>query len=223
MKKLTIALAGQPNSGKSTLFNLLTGAQQFIANYPGVTVEKKMGYINIDGEKAKIVDLPGTYSLTSYSLEETAARNYLLSGEVDIVLNIIDAVNLERGLNLTLQLKQLGLPLILILNMMDIVEKKQIEINTDKLAEKLDIPVVKAAAKKKRGKEKIISAAKDLYSRNNRNNADYKLIIYDQEVESAVKILAYFFSKEETYAAYSNRWLAVSLLAGEFNFESEKA
>lgn len=155
MSEINVAVAGQPNSGKSTMFNLLTGARQFIANYPGVTVEKKTGVLKIDSDKCNLIDLPGTYSLSSYSLEETVARDYLLSGQADLILNIVDASNFERSLNLTLQLLEIGLPMVIVLNMMDIVEKREIKIEAEKLSEKLNCPVVKAVAKKAQGKEKL--------------------------------------------------------------------
>ncbi|MBU4258207.1 MAG: 50S ribosome-binding GTPase, partial [Proteobacteria bacterium] len=118
----TIALAGNPNSGKTTLFNELTGSRQHVGNYPGVTVEKKQGiYIN-NGHKLSIVDLPGTYSLTAYSLEEVVARDFLVNEKPEMVVNIVDASNLERNLYLTLQFMEIGIPVCIALNMMDVAE-----------------------------------------------------------------------------------------------------
>ena len=131
-----IALAGNPNSGKTTLFNALTGSNQFVGNWPGVTVEKKEGKWKEDKEVV-IMDLPGIYSLSPYTLEEVVARNYLITERPDAILNIVDGTNLERNLYLTTQLLELGIPVVMAINMMDIVRKNGDEINTKKLAEKL--------------------------------------------------------------------------------------
>ena len=128
-----IALAGNPNSGKTTLFNALTGSNQFVGNWPGVTVEKKEGKWKEDKEVV-IMDLPGIYSLSPYTLEEVVARNYLITERPDAILNIVDGTNLERNLYLTTQLLELGIPVVMAINMMDIVRKNGDEINTKKLA-----------------------------------------------------------------------------------------
>ena len=133
-----IALAGNPNSGKTTLFNALTGSNQFVGNWPGVTVEKKEGKWKEDKEVV-IMDLPGIYSLSPYTLEEVVARNYLITERPDAILNIVDGTNLERNLYLTTQLLELGIPVVMAINMMDIVRKNGDEINTKKLAEKLGL------------------------------------------------------------------------------------
>ena len=131
-----IALAGNPNSGKTTLFNALTGSNQFVGNWPGVTVEKKEGKWKEDKEVV-IMDLPGIYSLSPYTLEEVVARNYLITERPDAILNIVDGTNLERNLYLTTQLLELGIPVVMAINMMDIVRKNGDEINTKSLAVKL--------------------------------------------------------------------------------------
>ena len=133
---ITIALAGNPNCGKTTLFNALTGATQYVGNWPGVTVEKKEG--KLKGHKDVIIaDLPGIYSLSPYSLEEVVARNYLINEKPDAILNIIDGTNLERNLYLSTQLMELGIPVVMAVNMMDLVRKNGDQINIKKLAEKL--------------------------------------------------------------------------------------
>ena len=142
-----IALAGNPNSGKTTLFNALTGSNQFVGNWPGVTVEKKEGKWKEDKEVV-IMDLPGIYSLSPYTLEEVVARNYLITERPDAILNIVDGTNLERNLYLTTQLLELGIPVVMAINMMDIVRKNGDEINTKKLAEKLGCEVVTISALK---------------------------------------------------------------------------
>jgi ferrous iron transport protein B len=125
-KVLNLALAGNPNVGKSVIFNQLTGLSQTIGNWPGKTVEKKEGYLEFLGFQIKIVDLPGIYSLSTYSLEELVSREYLVSGNVDVIINVIDATNLERNLFLTFQLLELKLPMVLCINQMDILRKRNI-------------------------------------------------------------------------------------------------
>ena len=153
-----IALAGNPNSGKTTLFNALTGSNQFVGNWPGVTVEKKEGKWKEDKEVV-IMDLPGIYSLSPYTLEEVVARNYLITERPDAILNIVDGTNLERNLYLTIQLLELGIPVVMAINMMDIVRKNGDEINTKKLAEKLGCEVVTISALKGDGIKDAASRA----------------------------------------------------------------
>lgn len=131
-----IALAGNPNSGKTTLFNALTGSNQFVGNWPGVTVEKKEGKLK-DDKETTVIDLPGIYSLSPYTLEEVVARNYLIGQRPDAILNIVDGTNLERNLYLSTQLMELGIPVVMAINMMDVVKKSGDQINTKLLSEKL--------------------------------------------------------------------------------------
>ena len=153
--KMTIALAGNPNSGKTTLFNALTGANQFVGNWPGVTVEKKEGKLKKHSD-VTITDLPGIYSLSPYTLEEVVARNYLIDERPDAILNIVDGTNLERNLYLTTQLCELGIPVVVAVNMMDVVEKTGVKINTAELARALGCKVVEISALKSKG---ILEAA----------------------------------------------------------------
>ena len=159
-----IALAGNPNCGKTTLFNALTGSNQFVGNWPGVTVEKKEG--KLKGHKdVTIMDLPGIYSLSPYTLEEVVARNYLIAERPDAILNIIDGTNLERNLYLSTQLMELGIPVIMAVNMMDIVEKNGDKIHIDKLSKALGCEVVKISALKgtgiKEAAEKAVKVAQN--------------------------------------------------------------
>ncbi len=149
MKSITIGLVGNPNCGKTTLFNQLTGANLKVGNWPGVTVEKKTGQFNFKNTKVNVVDLPGIYSLSATSLDETIARDYILSGEADVIINIVDASNLERNLYLTFQLLEMGVHVIIALNMMDIVEKQRTTIDIQAMAKTLKCPVVPIVAKKK--------------------------------------------------------------------------
>ena len=134
--EIRVALAGNPNSGKTTLFNDLTGSNQFVGNWPGVTVEKKEGKL-IKHDDVTIVDLPGIYSLSPYTLEEVVARKYLIDERPDAILNIVDGTNLERNLYLTTQLIELGIPVVIAINMMDVVRKKGDRLDTDALAKRL--------------------------------------------------------------------------------------
>jgi ferrous iron transport protein B len=154
-----IALAGNPNCGKSTLFNAITGARQHVGNYPGITVEKKEGYCNFNGTRLKLVDLPGTYSLTAYSMEELVARNYLIEDRPGVVINIVDASNLERNLYLTVQLLELGIPLLVALNMVDMATARGVSINSEELGRRLGVPVIPTIARTGKGKEELLEAA----------------------------------------------------------------
>ena len=155
----TIALAGNPNSGKTTLFNALTGARQHVGNYPGVTVEKKTGVYRIENRAFSLVDLPGTYSMTAYSMEEIIARDYLATEKPSVVVNIVDAANLERNLYLTLQLIEMGVPVCIALNMMDVAEGRGIRIDIARLSELLGVPVIPTVARSGKGKRELMAAA----------------------------------------------------------------
>ena len=157
--EMTIGFIGNPNCGKTTLFNAYTGANLKVANWPGVTVEKVEGIMKEHDLTIHLVDLPGTYSLTSYTMEETVSRQFILSDEVDVIINVADASALERSLYLTLQLLELGKPVVLALNMMDIVEKRGMEIDMHRLPEMLGIPVIPVSARKRRGLDILLHAA----------------------------------------------------------------
>ena len=156
MMELRIALAGNPNSGKTTLFNKLTGSNQFVGNWPGVTVEKKEGKLK-KHEGVTVTDLPGIYSLSPYTLEEVVARNYLIGQRPDAILNIVDGTNLERNLYLTTQLTELGIPVVVAINMMDIVRKKGDEIDIPKLSKELGCRIVEISALKETGLQEAAS------------------------------------------------------------------
>ena len=153
------ALAGNPNCGKTTLFNAVTGSNQYVGNWPGVTVEKKEGKITHDNMDASIVDLPGIYSLSPYSMEEIVTRNYIIDEKPDLIINIVDATNLERNLYLSLQLAELGIPMVIALNMIDMVEKNGDSIDVDMLSVLLGIRVVPISAAKGTGIHKLLHAA----------------------------------------------------------------
>jgi len=159
-ERFTIALAGNPNSGKSTVFNALTGARQHVGNWPGKTVEKKEDTCKRDGYEIQVVDLPGTYSLTAYSLEEVIARDYIIEEKPDVVIGVVDAANLERNLYLAIQILELGVPLVLALNMSDIADSRGLRIDTEMLSRGLNgTPVVPTVANKGKGIDELLGAA----------------------------------------------------------------
>lgn len=155
---INVGFIGNPNCGKTTLFNAYTGANLKVANWPGVTVEKKEGCTNYNGQEFRLIDLPGIYSLTSYTMEETVSRECIMSDEIDVLINVVDASSLERNLYLTLQLIELGKPVILALNMMDIVEERGMEIDLHRLPEILGIPCIPVSARKKTGLSVLMHA-----------------------------------------------------------------
>jgi len=170
---IQVGFVGNPNCGKTTLFNAYTGAKLKVANWPGVTVEKKEGAFKYHDHKFKLVDLPGIYSLTSYTMEEKLTRQYILDDEVDVIIDVADASSLERNLYLTLQLIELGKPVVLALNMMDIVEERGMEIDLHRLPEMLGIPVIPVSARKKTGLDILMHAVAHHKSKSKDNNLEH--------------------------------------------------
>lgn len=206
---IRIALAGNPNCGKTTMFNDLTGANQYVGNWPGVTVEKKEGKYTRDKD-VTITDLPGIYSLSPYSPEEIVARDYLLEGGPDAVINLVDATNLERNLYLTSQILNLGVPVVIALNMMDLVEKNGDKIDVDGLSRELGCPIVPTSALKGRGMEDVVKAAIDAARTKKAPASQMK---FDAAVEEAlVKIEGVLGDKVAPNAA---RWYAIKLFEAE--------
>ncbi len=211
MANKLLALAGQPNCGKSTLFNLITGARQYVANYPGVTVEKLGGTCVIDGQKISVVDLPGTYAFTSYSPEEKAARDFILNDKPDVVVAVVDASTLNKGLYFVLQLLEMGRPVILALNMMDVAKRRGLVIDVDLLSEKLGIPVVpvQATNAKTEGKKQLF----DLIAKYTENTPELASKPLDYGVlEKHIEALAAQVEPVGQALHYPKRWLAIKLL-----------
>ncbi|NLM94912.1 MAG: ferrous iron transport protein B [Firmicutes bacterium] len=203
-----IAIAGNPNSGKTALFNAMTGARQHVANWPGVTVEKKEGTLIKDGRSAQVVDLPGTYAFSSRAIDETIARDFILWEEPDVVINVVDATNLERNLYLTVQLLEMGAPLVLALNMMDEAEDLGLAIDVSKLSETLGIPVVPTAAVWGKGVDELIAAA---FTRAGKPRAQDFRIDYGPVAEDGIARLARILTPEFCRGR-SSRWVAIKLL-----------
>jgi ferrous iron transport protein B len=156
MKQLHVALAGNPNAGKSSIFNALTGSHQHVGNWPGKTVEKKEGHFSQDGVEVKVVDLPGTYSLTAFSPEEVIARDYILNEKPDLVVTVLDSANLERNLYLAVQVLELGVPVVAALNMSDVADSRGIKIDTAQLSVALKSPVVRTVARENQGIKELV-------------------------------------------------------------------
>ncbi len=211
-KHLSIALAGNPNSGKTTIFNNMTGTRQKVGNWPGVTVEKKEGSINKSGYDLKIIDLPGTYSLTPFSIEEIVARNFILDERPDVVIDIIDASNLERSLYLATQLREIDCKVLFALNMADVARTRGIKIDDKKLSELLAVPVVFTIGNKNKGIETLLERAIELAESDDVIPKKRK-VKYSKDIEDSISKMEHFI---ENHAAdsipYNVRWTAIKLL-----------
>lgn len=206
---IVIALAGNPNSGKTSMFNQLTGARQHVGNWPGVTVERKEGTLKYKDNLVNVVDLPGTYSLGAYSEDEVVAKDFLLYHSPDVTVNIVDTTNLQRNLYLTLQLLEMGANTVLALNMYDQVEKRQQKIDIDKLSSILGIPVVKTSASKGEGVTQLVSTAVNIAGRDKTPLE----INYGNELEEEIKnISEIVVMNNELKVKYNIRWLALKIL-----------
>lgn len=207
-----IALAGNPNCGKTTIFNALTGANQYVGNWPGVTVEKKEGKLRFGGDEYRIVDLPGTYSLTAYSQDEVVARNFIVMDKPDLVVNVVDASAIERNLYLTIQLLEMGTKVIIALNMIDEAENKGIKIDVNSLEKKIGVPIVPLVASKQSGindlKAKIAEAV------HGQMPPSIK-ITYGPAIDSAISSLSQIITESGISGDYPPNWLALKLLEND--------
>jgi len=213
-KTIRIALAGNPNSGKTTIFNNLTGAQQHVGNYPGVTVEKKEGRFRHDGREIHVTDLPGTYSLTAYTVEELIARNFLIEERPDVVVDVVDESNLERNLYLAVQLMELGVPLILAFNMNDVAKAQGLETDTRLLSELFGVTIVPTVGHKGVGmvelKEAVIEVADAKAQENHRT------VSYGEEIDVELARIITLLEKGPALPRNLNaRWVAVKLLEND--------
>ncbi len=226
---INVGFIGNPNCGKTTLFNAYTGANLKVANWPGVTVEKKEGMTEYEGDRFKLIDLPGIYSLTSYTMEETVSRECIMSDDVDVIVDVVDALSLERNLYLTLQLIELGKPVVLALNMMDIVEERGMEIDLHRLPEMLGIPAIPVSARKRTGLSILMHAVKHhegltgqdplihhhqekeaSSSHRHNHHAEYAMV-YSDEIEDKIDILIERLSAQDPDLS-NKRWHAIKLL-----------
>ncbi|MDE7324875.1 MAG: ferrous iron transport protein B, partial [Lachnospiraceae bacterium] len=227
-RELQVGFVGNPNCGKTTLFNAYTGARLKVANWPGVTVEKKEGALKYHKHQFKLVDLPGIYSLTSYTMEEKLTRQFILNSEVDVIVDVADASALERNLYLTLQLIELGKPVVLALNMMDIVQERGMEIDLHRLPEMLGIPCIPVSARKRTGLQILIHTVahhqekrrailehqhpeKGKPSHHKHNHHEEFAMVYDDVIEDKIDELTERM-KEKGFKSPNYRWHALKLL-----------
>jgi len=221
MKKITVAIAGNPNSGKTSIFNMLTGARQHVGNYPGVTVEKKEGLCKYKGYEITFMDLPGTYSLSAYSMEELIARNFIIEEQPDVVVDIVDASNIERNLYLATQLIEMNAPLVLAFNMSDIAKRKGLIFDVEQLSELLEAKIVPTVGNKGKGKVELLEAIVETVQQG-KTERTHK-VSYGEEIEEEVgKIEAIVADKERQLTQkYEPRWLAIKLLEADSDITSK--
>ena len=215
---LTVAIAGNPNCGKSALFNNFTGIRQKTGNWPGVTVDRKQGFFELQGRTITVYDLPGIYSLDASSIDEEVTRDYLLSRDASLIINVVDASNLERNLYLTAQLLEMGVPIVLVLNMMDVARKRGIDIDIKKLSQKLGCPVVPVVAISGEGmdilKQEILATTAGEHSGGFR-------LAHDEVVEQAIADLIPRLEKCSIATKDNLHWLALKLLESDGNAQQQ--
>ncbi|HCT84688.1 MAG TPA: ferrous iron transport protein B [Candidatus Margulisbacteria bacterium] len=205
-ERITVAVAGNPNCGKSTLINALAGSRLQVGNWAGVTVEKKFAELNYNGTAISLVDLPGTYSLSPYSQEEIIARDYLVNEKPDIILNVIDSTNLERNLYLTIQLLELGIPVVIALNIYDEAQQKGYEINIPEIQRLLGVEVIPTVSTQKKGMDSLLNVL--VGNVNNQPKRQY----YGKDLESAIDVVQTNIKDDRRFSGYASRWLAIKLL-----------
>lgn len=213
-RKIRVALAGNPNVGKSVIFNNLTGSHQHIGNWPGKTVEKAEGTLSFEGRSIYVVDLPGTYSLTAYSIEELIARDYIIYERPDVVVDVVDSSNLERNLYLTLQLLELGANVVVALNKSDLAESSGLRVNVDVLSRMLGVPVVETVAPKKKGMRELCKAIVEAAE-----NPKRSVIRYSSDVEDYIDRVVSLI-QEALPEELNSRWVAIKLLEGDEKVQS---
>jgi ferrous iron transport protein B len=213
-KHLVLVLAGNPNSGKTTIFNNLTGASQHIANYPGVTVERKEGNSEFNGFSIRFIDLPGIYSLSAYSIEEIIARSTIIDSRTDAVINIVDASNIERNLYLTTQIMELGTPIVIALNMADMAERRGLNIDMKLLSQLLGVPIVPTVGSKKKGMDELLRSAVSAATAN--RDQKHTLVNYGKEAEEEIARIVSILSEDSSVTnGFRPRWVALKLLEND--------
>ncbi|WP_290922278.1 ferrous iron transport protein B [Halodesulfovibrio sp.] len=215
-KEIKVALAGNPNSGKTTAFNAITGARQHVGNYPGITVDKKEGFTTVGDNKIHLIDLPGTYSLTAYTMEEIVARNVVADQRPDVVIDVLNAGALERNLYLAIQLMEMGAPLVLALNMMDEANKQGMKIDIDKLSELLDVPVVETVARTGEGIPSLLEATVKCAAANQGKKWEPLAISYGPDLDPALDKMVALIEKNNLLTdRYPSRWTALKYLESD--------
>jgi ferrous iron transport protein B len=212
-RQFTIALAGNANVGKSVIFNQLTGSNQVIGNWPGKTVERAQGFLRREGCSALVVDLPGIYSLSTFSVEEIVTREYIAKERPDVIINVISAAVLERNLFFSLQLLEIGLPMVICLNQVDIADRKGIEIDSKRLEKILGVPVVPTNAANRKGIGKLIETAIRVAERE--QQPSHNFVKFDNGIETGIDELTRLVSSEKLAFPYPGRWVGVKLLEGD--------
>ena len=214
-KRLRIAVAGNPNCGKTTLFNELTGSRQMVGNWPGVTVDRKIGLYSFEGHDFELVDIPGIYALSALSIDEKVARDYILSEDYDLIINIVDAANIVRNLYLTTQLLEMRVPMIVVLNKMDVAKARQIKIDPEELSNRLGVPVVPIAASKRSG---LVLLKKTIHQCAEQNPISEADVIYPVEIHEAATLLSERVRALATEKRLKTDWLAMKLLEDDPEF-----
>jgi ferrous iron transport protein B len=209
----TIALAGNANVGKSVIFNELTGSNQIIGNWPGKTVERAEGKLLFDGKYIEVIDLPGIYSFSTYSMEEIVSREYIAFEKPDVVINVVDASVLERNLFFTIQLKEMNVPMIVCVNQIDLAKQKGIIIDTEKLSAALGVPVVATVATRGEGLHELMEIATEVAK--NKTNNKSSVIEYGSEVENRIKQITDLIEEKNLDTGYPSRWVAIKLLEND--------
>ncbi len=205
-----VAIAGNPNAGKTSLFNELTGRNQSVGNYPGVTVERTEGHLHIEGQSMQLIDLPGTYSLTAYSAEELVARNFIIDEQPEVVVDVVDASNLERNLYLTVQLMEMESPLVIALNMMDVAQRHGVIIDAAKMSDLLNMPVVETVAREGKGKVSLAQACVQMAAGRCQSAC---AVTYGHHLDEHIDTLAARLAEDDGVCRmYRPRWVAIKLI-----------
>ena len=212
-KDITIALAGNSNVGKSVLFNELTGSNQIIGNWPGKTVERAEGKLLFEGKDITVIDLPGIYSFSTYSMEEIVSREYIAFEQPDVVINVVDASVLERNLFFTIQLKEMNVPMVVCVNQIDLAKQKGIVIDTERLSAALGVPVVATVAIRGEGLHELMEVATEVAFNKSKNKIT--TLKYGAEVEDRIQRITNLIESKNLKLGYPSRWVAIKLLEND--------